>query len=254
MTNERVIEQLRKLIAHQRSAEKIGSLAEAAAFANTIQRLLEKHHLELSDVHIDATADEVGEERWEAAPFGLPRRRTGWLERIALAVAHTHFCRVILIRGLSSLYLIGRAADREVAAFMIVYLSRAGRALCDAELALSRRTNRRLRPAAFRNSFLFSFATEIALRLFELKNSRLATYGEEGLVVLNRADADAEAFAARRPGTKPCKTLDRANNFSRSGAALGRFHGRRLDIGVRPIGSGRPAKALPAAPAEESGS
>jgi len=252
MSTDRVINQLRKLIAHQRSAEKIGSLAEAAAFATTIQRLLEKHHLELSDVDVAAT-DEVGEERWEAAPFGLPRRRTGWLERIALAVAHTHFCRLIVIPGLSSFYLVGRAADREVASFMVVYLSRAGRSLCDAELAISKRANRKLRTAAWRNSFLFSFATEIALRLFALKNSRLSTYGETGLVVLNRADSDAAAFVSNRPGTKQCKALDRANNFSRTGAALGRFHGRRLNLGVRPVGTGRTPLALPAAPTDGDG-
>jgi hypothetical protein len=246
MRSDRVIDVLRKLIAHQRSAEKIGSLPEAAAFARKVQQLLEQHHLEMSDV----TIDPADAERWEAAAFGLPRRRTSWLERIAASVAHTHFCRIIVIRGLSSFYLIGRPSDREIASFMIVYLARAGRGLCEAELAISRRSNKRIRAAAWRNSFLFSFATEIARRLFELKLTRRETHGEEGLVVLNRADAAAESFLAARPGTAPVKALERANNFSRSGALRGQFHGRTLALGVRPIGSKQPVAALPPAPSE----
>jgi len=38
--NEKIIDRLRKLIRHERSAREIGNVAEAAAFAATIQALL----------------------------------------------------------------------------------------------------------------------------------------------------------------------------------------------------------------------
>ena len=52
----KVIRRLKKLIAHQKSAQKIGNVAEAEAFAATIQKLLDKYNLSLADV--DSNEDE----------------------------------------------------------------------------------------------------------------------------------------------------------------------------------------------------
>lgn len=51
--NKSIIEKLRKLIRHERSAREIGSIAEAEAFAERIQSLCDEYNLSISEIDID---------------------------------------------------------------------------------------------------------------------------------------------------------------------------------------------------------
>jgi hypothetical protein len=57
-----VIDTLRKLIAHQKSAEQIGNTEEASAFAQKVQELLVKHQLEAADIVQEDDVEKVGDE------------------------------------------------------------------------------------------------------------------------------------------------------------------------------------------------
>ena len=48
--NNPIIEKLRKLIAHEKSARSIGNIHEAEAFASRIQTLLDEHKLSMGEV------------------------------------------------------------------------------------------------------------------------------------------------------------------------------------------------------------
>jgi hypothetical protein len=118
----------------------------------------------------------------------------------------------------------GKKTNREIATFMIVYLARTARSLCERELAVALLRNARTRRPAFRNSFLLAFVQVIHVRYFLLRR----TLETHALVVLDRAEKDVADFMSER--TKPATALTRPGGHSTSGAALGRFHGSRVSL------------------------
>lgn len=135
--NEKVLDKLRKLMAHRDSAASIGSQQEAEAFASRVQELLNKYKLEeheirakgekpKEDVPIDSTYIRFSE-------FDLltVNKRILWTENLGGVVARNYFCRVVVIPGSNSLYFAGQAHDREVAVFVFVTLVRAATKMCE---------------------------------------------------------------------------------------------------------------------------
>lgn len=149
-----VVEKIRKLIAHERSARKIGSVAEAAAFAARIQDLLIKHNLSLIEVERDQPdKGAISEERYRVRP--------AW-EAVTLAaiVTRAHFCAVI--RTHDGLLFAGREEDRLVSIAMFGYLLSVMRRVARNEEALSKKLGRRIK--RFKPAFYAGFLTALKER------------------------------------------------------------------------------------------
>jgi hypothetical protein len=134
LADEKVLDRIRKLKAHADSAEKIGSQAEAEAFAEMIQRLLLKHKIEMTDIEFEKMELEepvgphhIDYRKYDGAEKDGVRHkkaRVAWVERLAGIVAKAHFCRIMVHQHSNTLTLIGRKSDAEVAEYMIVTLQR----------------------------------------------------------------------------------------------------------------------------------
>ena len=171
-----VVETLQKLIAHEASARKCGSLAEAEAFASKIQNLLITHKLTMSEVEIAA---QERDEPIQQEPFypsdlgGRFRNRSrmqGWMGGLASAIARNFFCRCFETIGKNRLIFVGRATDRSIAVATYRYLANLGMGLCDAECAKiwadAKASDRPLpSPAPWKRSFLLGYAAGIAKRM-----------------------------------------------------------------------------------------
>lgn len=123
-----IVEKLQKLIAHERSARSIGSLAEAEIFASRIQHLLARHKLSMSQVECEAedSINPIGTSRspvHTAAP-------DQWLQNLAQGIAISMYCKVLWLRGggsvKASAIFVGRETDRLTAAALFNYLFRLG--------------------------------------------------------------------------------------------------------------------------------
>ena len=133
MENNPMIEKLRKLIAHERSAREIGNLNEAEAFAEKVQNLLTTHKLSMSEVDF--------EEREESEPIDWgqvdgadlrcrdKKTKTYWRVTIASAIAEINSCDVVQ-NGLRSFFFVGRTSDRELAKMLYIYMIELGEELC----------------------------------------------------------------------------------------------------------------------------
>ncbi len=129
-----ILDVLAKLMAHEESARKIGSAAEAEAFAGKIQELLLKHNLTMGEV--EATNEErakvkkaVHVEEAEVTAedirgVGNTRGRYPHLVQLALVVADGHFCRLLLRSSRKALVFIGEDTNRQVAMAMYQWLAR----------------------------------------------------------------------------------------------------------------------------------
>jgi hypothetical protein len=201
-----VIDKLRKLKAHAESAEKIGSEAEAQAFAAMFQQLLLKHKLGMSDIEF---AEEQKTEKvskhwidWEEGGVETRAQRVRWIERLSSIVAKAYFCQIMVQRGSSSILLVGKDSDRQVAEYVLVTLVRT------AEQISWREYNNRASKASrngykvtkgFRASFLEGFTQRLKERLDE--ELRAKVDGDStALVRVNNAVAEVNQYMARHSG------------------------------------------------------
>ena len=130
-----IVAKLRKLIAHERSARSIGSLAEAESFAAKIQDLLTAHKLSMSEVDFQTREDgePIDWERVDGSELNVGGRRTKtyWRVSIAHAIAKVNSCEVVndtRSRGMS-FFFVGRTSDRELAKILYLYLIELGEEL-----------------------------------------------------------------------------------------------------------------------------
>lgn len=127
-TTEKILDKLRKMKAHAESAEAIGNLNEAQAFAEAMQRMMLEHDLSLTDLQFSEEMDEpVKINPVHYSQHGgarVVKARVRWMENLAAIVAQAHFCQILTESRSSAVSLIGRPSDALPAEFMIVTLTR----------------------------------------------------------------------------------------------------------------------------------
>lgn len=191
---DNIIELIRRLIAHQESAQAIGSLAEAQAFAEKIQKLLLEHKLDRDAIDVE-TEEPYDRQFLKNKDLGAPPYRIDvWAQVLLMAVAKAHFCHIIFAtrkrwdKGEGQLWVVGRASDREVTKTMFRFLYRA----C---LEMSNKDAWRYAGAAaqrYRKSFGAGFAHAIRSRTEDTVKALAESADQRGLVLINK---EAEALA-----------------------------------------------------------
>lgn len=84
-----IIEKLRKLINHERSAREIGNVEEATAFAAKIQEFVDKYNIELSKISLDIDSNDVRSE------VSISECRQRWMKLLLNNIAHLNGCHVV---------------------------------------------------------------------------------------------------------------------------------------------------------------
>lgn len=139
MPNDKILEKLGKLKAHQESAEKIGSEAEAQAFAAMLNQLLMKHKLEMTDLEYEA---EVKDEPADQYPVGggvtwgakrtykdypdveIKGSRIKWSEDLAQIIGDTYACKLLVSQGTSRLWFVGTKSNVAIAEYTYIQMYR----------------------------------------------------------------------------------------------------------------------------------
>lgn len=123
---EKAVDRAAKLKAMMESAAKIGSEAEAQAFAAAVSRLMLEHDLseaEISQVHTDEPIEEIEVDR-EMFGLGRKKARIGWNEVLASIVAEAHLCKFLVLRKTNRIWFIGTKKHADVACYMYATLVR----------------------------------------------------------------------------------------------------------------------------------
>jgi hypothetical protein len=186
MNTERIIDKIKKLIRHERSARKCSTQAEAEAFAAKIHALLIEHKISMSEVLVDNESEQqrVGEEE---LPIGKKLRYgRGYVpledNRLMNIVAAAHFCQAILFGGTNIILLVGAEDDRSVAAEMFRFLSSTMKRVARLEEEKTRRARRSVR--RFKPHFYLGFTIAIRRRYEKMRetNECTALVRADGLV------------------------------------------------------------------------
>ena len=139
---EKILEKLQKIKAHAESAEKIGSQAEAEAFAAMFQQLLLKHKISATEVEVEQLERDEPVDKFQVdwQDIRVRSTRIAWIERLAGIVARAYFCRILVHPRSSNITIVGRKSDAAIAEYMLVTLVREFSRLLGEELDVSNLT------------------------------------------------------------------------------------------------------------------
>lgn len=257
VVSDKLLDRIRKLWAKAESAKAIGSVHEAEAFAEAVQRMLVKYKLEMSALEMPTGEDPIehGWVDWEASGLRQTEKRIAWLERLASAVAIAHFSRIVVQPGSNRIMFVGRAQDRQIAEYVFVTLVREGERQANAGYWRERYKAQKqghYSTGGYKSSFLYGFVTRIQERYAELRREQQATPGMA--LVLKRAGEELTAYLRIDLRTKAGRGVNHgagsnsdAIHDGRSAANNANLSGNGLGAGATANGKGvkAPAKALP---------
>jgi len=269
---EKVLDRLQKIKAHQESAEKIGSVEEAQAFAEMLQRLLLKHNLEMTDLEFEQhEQDEPIDQftiNWEEHGLKTKRMRIEWEETLASIVARANFCRILVHHDSNRITLVGRKSDAQVAEYLIVTLRRSAKKIAYNSLNEFIRENKTkaicricfktkdlhvfelhdfLRETltdhhGFKASFITAFVNRIRERLEETKKTVVNT--STALVRVDKVEAALRNYMAQF-GKAKSKALGSVNgNSNAEGWRRGRAAADAINLKGNAINTGNASKML----------
>lgn len=197
-TRDEIIDKVRKLRAHAKSAEKIGSEAEAQAFAATMQRLMSEHKIGLSEIEMERLdeTDPIEQIRTDGrvprghGKYERPAARCEWMERLASVVAKASYCKIIVNPGTAIITFLGRKSDGIAALETFTYL-----AACAAEIAHHAYTLAYSRrhidgwSRGFHRSFLLGFSVRLGERYQEEMDKMKAEWASSCTALVRLTDA-----------------------------------------------------------------
>lgn len=125
MQKDPILERLRKLVAHEKSARSIGSIKEAEAFASKIQELLTEHKLGMDEVEFAEREEQepigFGEDV-DPSEVGFHGRRASvqWQLRLGRTIAMCNTCKLVKCEG-NKVCFAGRDSDRLACKTLFLY-------------------------------------------------------------------------------------------------------------------------------------
>lgn len=169
---DKLIEKLAAIKRGEESAREVGNEEEAQMFAATLRSLLLKHNLSMTEVEFrnQDQVEPVDNERVDWSKYGIPHkaRRIRWVELLGNVVTNAHGCRILVVPGSNTLYIVGRKSNRELAGYVLAVLVRSAEKLAQKSYDVfywqCEKTGTQHRARGYKASFLNGFINRIAER------------------------------------------------------------------------------------------
>lgn len=124
---DKIIITLAKIKAKVDSARQIGNMEEAKVLLDTLNRLLAKHKLEMSDLEFaDYLKEEIVTEAIDWSEFDVPhtRKRCTWQMVLAQIVSSSTNCRILCGPNSNRLIFVGRKEDVQLTVKLVGMISK----------------------------------------------------------------------------------------------------------------------------------
>lgn len=191
---ERLLARLVKLQAKAESAQELGNVREAEAFAAKVSELLIRHKLSMTDLEFAQEYESEGVESTVVPPAawgGRPAaRRVRWVEDLAQVIAEAHGCRSLVYPGSNLVGFAGRYTDRVVVVYLFRKLARDLTAMCETAHSEAK-ARREWSPRTWRRSWRTGAVDGLYSRLAELRREAEAESGSNALVRLSGEAVDS---------------------------------------------------------------
>lgn len=231
--NDRIIDKIKKLIRHERSAREVSTPEEAAAFAAKIQQLCIDNKIEAEQVNVDNEPERgaaIGDEGYSTGREKKQywSRVSGEDNRLMYVVAKAHFCSAFANTGTNIITLVGEEQDRAVCKAMFEYLREAMRR--GASVARQAQLKQRRTVRQFRRDFCYGFTAAISERYEQMRAA-----ADNTTMALVRADALVKAYVDSKFKVKTRENaLDGRKNWAAMNAGM--KHGEEVSLATNVTG------------------
>lgn len=220
--NEKIIDTLRKLINHERSAREIGNVEEAAAFAAKIQAFIDKYNIELSEIDLNVEQSDIRSERQVADC------KQEWMKLLLINIAEINGCTVVFVaNGKSNCFdVFGMPMDIELVATLYEYfcdlglhLQKLGMMTYKLSPEYRRKRIKRRATLSFKDSFGLGYMKALTRRL---KEQRQQSYsGSQAMIYIGNKLAKSKAAIANLKGMKTIPIKVKTARFRNPAFGLG---------------------------------
>jgi hypothetical protein len=230
--NEKIIDTLRKLINHERSAREIGNVEEAAAFAAKIQSFIDKYNIELSEIDLTVEQSDVRSETLVADC------KQQWMKFLLVNIAEINGCSILFRKAGYDVF--GLPMDIELVATLYEYFCTLGlhlQGLGIMSYKLSpeyRRKRKRTRATlSFKDSFGLGYMDALTRRL---RKQREESYtGSQAMIYIGNKLAKSTAAASNLPGIRTTQTRVKGARVRNPAFGLGIAAGRAVALSPNAI-------------------
>lgn len=221
-----ILDKIRKLIKHERSARSIGSIHEAAIFAAKIQELLDQYNLQMSDVDYQEARSTVNSDK-----ILFARELNFWRRSFLAFIANLQGCHIV--HGGGFFIVVGNEIDRLLVVDLFIYFEGLGTHLADRSARewqqtaeYRRKRKKALHTRDYKNSFLLGYSSAVSKRMKEERN-KVRESSETGLIYIGNKLADAQEWTRDNIATRQIRNLaPKSDRFKidahRRGVAAGR--------------------------------
>ncbi len=193
----KVIDKLRKLIAHAQSAKTIGSKSEAEAFATKIQELLDAYNLSMCDIDMSESSSTINRE------FTNHQARHHWQKYFIANLAAINGCRAVLSG--TSITIIGTEIDRQIVLEIYVYFEKLVREFADRSLKewkttaeYHRKRKKTFHSRLFKKSYFHGFILALIFRFREQHEiSKESSSNQTALIFIGNKGVESENWIAK---------------------------------------------------------
>lgn len=239
---ERIIDRIQKLYAKAESTANLGNEAEAMVFIKKVDEMLAKHKLEKSVLTFN--------QREEADPLGKTyahgkgkKRRVAWIEDLSIYVSGAYHCKIIVITGSDSFFIIGRKTDREIAGYVITKLVNFLSEECKRQHSAMRyklyheNDGDMTGAHGFKASFFRAAVQRIRQRLDELKQEHVHDTKQYAIMV-TQSEVEVKDWLKSNMETQSVNVVRGSKGGNAAGYAAGVSAGNRADISGRGVHAG----------------
>lgn len=233
---EKIIDRLRKLLRHERSARSVGNVAEAEAFAAKIQQQLDSYNLSLSEIDIEEARSSVDSETTDY------KVQLVWQRHLLSTIAGINGCKVVLIPPF--VHIVGTINDRAIVSEFYKYFEQLGIDLAAASLAeykatgvYKRKRKKTRATVSYKGSFLLGYALALGDRLQKQHAENLSAANEStALIYIGNKLADAEMFVSRTMEIIQHKTPSQKKRFRDPAFFFGLQAGESVALTTKNLG------------------
>lgn len=203
---EKLIDKLRKIHAHARSAKEIGNEAEAQAFATMLQTLLAKHKLDASQIEWE---EQLNEELVRRIANPMQGSYAAWELELANTVAKASCCRAFfnangrkkVTARVQGVCFYGTKTDTEGAQAAFMYLQEAAKHLAEREYVTyfykCKEEGDVRRARGYKAAWLLGFVTRLAERYRQNDLAIKSSVAGTAIIRISQALARVNEFKAK---------------------------------------------------------
>lgn len=215
MERDKVIEKVLKLLNHQKGAEDVGSLEEAATAASKAQQLIDSYNIEQHELRKSSTGD-LGVTQINLSPesWGYKKNEGYWVRDLMNVISVHNLTKLLYHTPYKTVILIGEKDKIENTLFLTSQLVSKIKVLCN--IATKNNTSANDNPKRYKRDYFAGAVIGVNSKLTELKKQRESQErGKQGdgititsLMVYHNAAIDkyvSDVFGGTSQGRKPEK-------------------------------------------------